>query len=208
MKAQFLLAAFTATTLAQGPLIPPGPPGPTMKTLDQIEPRIPMDPARTPGDADALFKITQPGSYYLTGNITGIAGKAGIEISITASGPSVTIDLMGHELVGASGSLEGIVVSVPGVRNVAIRDGTVRGWGRAGISIDNSQNNSLSHLRVDGNGGRGISAMGFSTMTDCTATANGGDGIACAGNLTRCSAFLNVANGIVTASSSSVNDCL
>ncbi|HZJ13677.1 MAG TPA: hypothetical protein VFD27_01440, partial [Chthoniobacteraceae bacterium] len=78
-----------STALAQGPLTPPGAPAPTMKTLDQIEPRTAINSTNTPGDDDSLFKITQPGSYYLPGNITGVATKHGIEI--TAS--DVTLDL-------------------------------------------------------------------------------------------------------------------
>lgn len=53
-----------------------------MKTLAQVEPRTPIGPDTTPGDNDStpsLYKITQPGSYYLTGPITGVADKIGIE---------------------------------------------------------------------------------------------------------------------------------
>ena len=49
---------------AQGPLTPPGAPAPTMKSLDQVEPRIAVNSTNTPGGADSLYKITQPGSYY------------------------------------------------------------------------------------------------------------------------------------------------
>src|SRR5262245_22765217 len=73
-----------------GPLNPPaGPVTSTYKTLTEVEPRTPISAASTPGDAAGQFKITQPGSYYLTGNIAAIPGKHGIEIA--ASG--VTIDL-------------------------------------------------------------------------------------------------------------------
>lgn len=57
-----------------GDLNPPaGPVAPTMKTLDEVEPRIAINRVNTPGDADSLYKITQPDSYDLTGNNTAAA---------------------------------------------------------------------------------------------------------------------------------------
>src|SRR6478672_7546607 len=100
----FVLVAATPKILAQGGLTPPGPPAPTMKTLDQVEARTPVDAAHTPGDASNLFIISQPGAYYLTGNITGVAGKAGIKITAN----DVTLDLNGFALVGPGGSTRAI----------------------------------------------------------------------------------------------------
>src|ERR1051325_5982475 len=90
----FLCALCESVVLAQGNLAPPGAPAPTMKSLAQIEPRTPI--------SSLPFSITQPGSYYLSGNLTGTTG-----ITIAASG--VTLDLNGFELVGGAGS--GILVT-------------------------------------------------------------------------------------------------
>src|SRR4029077_17462440 len=86
----FFFAAMLSA-FGQGSLTPPGAPAPTMKTLAQIEPRIEINATNPPGDADSSFKITQPGSYYLTGNLTGVASKHGIKIAAN----DVTLDLMG-----------------------------------------------------------------------------------------------------------------
>src|SRR5262245_60152694 len=100
------IGAIAAITLGvSGPLDPPaGPVGPTYKTLAEVEPRVAISAATTPGDADSVFRIGQSGSYYLTGNVTGISGKAGIEIAVGG----VTVDLMGFELAGVPGSLDGV----------------------------------------------------------------------------------------------------
>ncbi len=73
------------TAFGQGSLTPPGPPAPMMKTLAQIEPRIPI--------SSLPITITNPGSYYLTANLTGGSGNG-----ITVSSSGVTIDLNGFTL--------------------------------------------------------------------------------------------------------------
>ncbi len=93
-----LAAGAILTGRAQaGPIDPPaGPIIPTGKPLTEVEPRIAISSTNTPGDADSMFKITQPGSYYLTSSITGVIGRHGIKVA--ASG--VTIDLNGFIMRG------------------------------------------------------------------------------------------------------------
>lgn len=205
-----LLLAPASVILAQGgSLTPPGAPAPTMKTLQQIEPRTEINATNTPGDADSVCKITQPGSYYLSGNLTGVSGKMGIEIAVAASGPSVTIDLGGFELIGVAGSLEGINATTSGARNLAIRNGTVRGWGGRGIDLNNSQSDQLADLRVQGNGGLGIYAGNNSVITGCILQSNGAEGIianiGC--TLSHCTANGNTGRGIVATIHCTVTEC-
>jgi hypothetical protein len=104
------------TCFAQGSLTPPGTPTPTMKTLDQVEARKIVNATNTPGDATHLFIISTSGSYYLTGNITGVSGKHGIAISAD----NVTLDLNGFALVGPgslNGALSAVVVTSGTARN-------------------------------------------------------------------------------------------
>src|SRR5262245_50594054 len=101
----FAVAIGMTATLRAGDLNPPvGPITSTMKTLTEVEPRTPISLTTTPGDGDSLYKITQPGSYYLTGNVQGVAGKMGIEVVSS----HVKIDLGGFQLLGVPGSLAGI----------------------------------------------------------------------------------------------------
>jgi hypothetical protein len=72
--------------------------GPTISLLAQ-DPRTPI--------SSLPYKITAPGSYYLTANLTATGNGAGITISAN----NVTLDLNGFALIGGgSGSVAGINV--------------------------------------------------------------------------------------------------
>lgn len=162
---------FVASIAAGGPLDPPaGPITSTYKTLTEVEPRIAINQTNTPGDAMNLFRITEPGSYYLTETITVISGKHGIEI---AAAGTVTIDLRGFELGGSPG-FNGIYASRHDVR-ITIRDGTLRGW-RNGIVVDFSD---MEPCLITGVSALDGASAGFvvsnATMVDCTASGGHAD---------------------------------
>src|SRR4051794_19473949 len=154
---------------AQGDLAPPAAPAPTMKTLDQVEARTIVNAANTPGDGANTFIISQPGSYYLTGNITGAAGKHGISVQAD----DVTLDLNGFALIsGGRGTVRG--VNVPSAKiNFCIRNGSVRGWNDGGVRAE-AATGVAEKLRVANNtGSYGVAVGNGSIIRDCVATANG-----------------------------------
>ncbi len=205
------LGLVTAAPVAAGPITPPpGPVASTHKTLTEVEPRIAINATNTPGDADSLFKITQPGSYYLTGNITGVVGKHGIEIA--SSG--VTLDLNGFDLVGvpAMGSFDGVSVGVGGLTNIAVVNGSTRAWGRFGVNLSTlgASNCRITGVLAVGNAGGGISAGSNSTILNCSAQSNIGVGISTSNGctVTGCSVSQNSADGIATNSRSTITGCV
>lgn len=162
--------------LTAGPLNPPaGAVSSTYKTLSEVEPRIAISAANTPGDADSVFRIAQPGSYYLTGNVTGAPGKFGIEIA--ASG--VTIDLGGFELVGVGGSRAGIATTVTVLARIVIKNGSVRGWAAHGVDLGTvaASRARIEGVRADLNAGSGIVVGNDTLVHGCAAAGNGVFGI-------------------------------
>jgi len=204
------LTLVAAGLLLAGPLNPPaGPVTSTYKTLTEVEPRIAINLTNTPGDADSLFKITQRGSYYLTGNTTGVVGKHGIEIA--ASG--VTLDLMGFDLSGipAMGAFDGVSATVNSLTNITIRNGSVRAWGDEGVDLGtfSSINSAVIDVRASNNTDNGILTGSFSTITGCTAYQNAGNGISTfsGSTISNCTASQNTANGISALNGSTITGC-
>ena len=81
-----LQLAVVSGACAQGSLIPPGAPAATMKTLEQVEPRIPI--------SSLPYTITSGGSYYVRDNLS----STGHGIVIATN--DVTVDLMGFSIGG------------------------------------------------------------------------------------------------------------
>ena len=155
------------STFCQGPLTPPGSPVPTMKTLDQLEARTIVNAANTPGDATNTFIISVAGSYYLTGNLTGAAGKHGISVQAD----DVTLDLNGFALISGGGSTRGVDIPVA-KKNLSVRNGTVRGWTDGGVRTDLGISTLAEKLRLTDNVGATGLALGNGSARDCVATGN------------------------------------
>ena len=86
------------------------------------------DEPRTP-ISSLPYRITSPGSYYLTKDMqTTVPDQNAIEILAD----SVTIDLMGYNLIGTD-SGNGCGIFMNGRKNIEIRNGTVWNFGGDGI---------------------------------------------------------------------------
>lgn len=165
------------TLTPAGDLTPPtGPVSAAMKPLDQVEPRIPIGPDTTPGNATAVYRIVQPGSYYLIGDVAGQSGKHGIEIASA----NVSINLMGFALRGVPGSLIGVVGNIS-IDHVRITEGVIHKWGGGGILV-NGSSAYISEIRAHDNGDTGIDCGDDALIESCSATGNTGYGIDCGDN--------------------------
>ena len=183
---------------AQGSLTPPGPPGPMMKTLAQIEPRTPI--------SSLPYTITNPGSYYLTTNLTKVGGTNN---GISLSGGDITLDLNGFYLQGVSNGGSGIYVT-GSFSNLVVRNGSIIGWGASGVdsySAAYPRGMVFEKLMLAGNGAEGILTEAGSVVRDCVALNNANHGISTVGSeIVGCVCRGNGQYGI-SATYSTLRDC-
>ena len=177
-----------STVLAQGVLTPPGAPAAGMKTLDQMYAKL--DPRTAITNTSSLVTITQPGSYYLTHNLSVSSGD-GIDINTNG----VTVDLNGFTIASAAASATGTgILLSSGLWNISILNGFIKGgvtdngfgvysgsgFGN-GISYAGNQpvNTRISGVAVAGVLNYGIwLSGGYSTVVDgCTVATAGQYGI-------------------------------
>ena len=134
------IAVIATTSGMAGQLEPP--PWPVTPT-GRFGPRI--DVLSLPGDATATRVISQPGSYYLSGELDGAAGKTGIRIDANF----VNLDLGGNFVIyNPAGTLDGILVNSGDM--VSISNGSVFGFGGSGIKIIAGSNFTIRDVTVQG----------------------------------------------------------
>lgn len=178
-----VFCGFSSSLHAQTPpLTPSGPPSdPTtaMKSLNQVEPRTPI--------GSLPFTITQPGSYYFTGNLefTSASGDA-----ITVSADNVTIDLNGFTL-SSTAPVTGSAIKVPSSgHNTVVTNGTIKGstsitdTGVSWIATNEGftyglwlGKGTVSRMTISNCRENGLRAAGRAHVSDVLVTKSGQNGI-------------------------------
>jgi parallel beta-helix repeat protein len=156
------IVAMLATGVRGGPLDPPGP-------VASTQSNVIYQPASCAGFPIVL---SAPGSYRLGGNITGCAGKDGIQISAG----QISLDLGGFIVTGVPSSFDGIK-NVGGNGNLSVSNGTIVLWGGNGLNLQDSSTSRVHNVISTYNGAQGIILGGTSALDHSTASANGGSGI-------------------------------
>ena len=209
-----------AVVASGGALVPPdGGVVPTMKSLDQIEPRMPLTQATTPGNLISVYAIRDSGSYYLTGDVLGEAGKHGIRIEAD----NVSLDLNGFAVRGVPGSLCGIACAEPSTHGVPGARSDIRPdpLDQSGEPDSENQGGSgtplvtprlaISNGLVLGWDGTGIDicTAAFARLEQLQVTSNGAEGIHVGNNaiVSRAHVTYNEKAGIHAGSYAIVSEC-
>jgi parallel beta-helix repeat protein len=125
-----------------------------MKTLAEIEPRIPIS---------GPIVITQPGSYIVTQNIS----STGIVIDVRDVQGAVSIDLSGFQLENTSGAPNAPIVALSN-EFLTIKNGVVRQSGTFGEAIHTSYTSVLLENLVVRGGGFSSYNSSATTIRDST----------------------------------------
>ncbi|MEL7472530.1 MAG: hypothetical protein AAGK04_04370 [Planctomycetota bacterium] len=210
MRTRAAAIALSITTAAlAGPLTPPaGPVSATPKTLQSIEPRIELNATNTPGDASAVFVISQPGSYYLSDNIDIATNQSGVRIASN----DVSLDLNGFALIGNGSGGRGVTMG--GVfpfnrENIIVRNGTARGW-NTGIDVAFTINAVVENISAAQNVFDGVRGGAGTVITNCNSSANNDHGFVVDAQavITNCQASGNQDAGFQVGAASTLVECV
>src|SRR5262245_4471587 len=154
-----------AAALIAGPLSPPaGPVGPTYKTLAEVQPATPVQSLA--GSTASMYIIDHPGSYYLTGNITAVDDRYGIEVIAD----NVTIDLCGFTMDGGGGAPEAIKAGLPTgpIKGLSVMNGVISNWYFGGIFASEAPACVFENLRIRSIYGAGLQIGAGALVRGCT----------------------------------------
>jgi len=216
----FFILIVVRMAFAQGSLTPPmGGPAPSMKSLselnsdlvfvsnqvDQLEVRVDLQTLRNK-DPDALFTITQPGSYYLGASV---AYQSTNQYLIKVLASNVHIDLNGHYLarIFSQGTTYGIFIDSTR-SGVCIENGSIRG-STFGVWNEGGQP-TFTHLVVESAQATGVVSKVSSLVSFCIFRNNSGSGLVVGDNslVQNSLSIHNAGNGIETGSGCVVTHCI
>jgi parallel beta-helix repeat protein len=143
-----------------------------MKTLDQVEPRTPI--------SSLPYTISEPGSYYVAGNLSST------EHGIIIESSGVTLDLGGFSITGDRGTgdygiyVAGALTNNP-VDKLLVKGGSIYGFGN-GLRAKFTENSRFEQLLVSGSTSHGFLLSGNTglcsgnTVVDCSVSGSTGTG--------------------------------
>ncbi|MBX7244612.1 MAG: hypothetical protein K1X53_03885 [Candidatus Sumerlaeaceae bacterium] len=124
------------------------------------EKRTPI--GQPPGNSFPII-LTQPGQYYLTGNLTSVGPNSGV--FVTTSG--VKLDLNGYSIIGTGGSNTiGVSCPFPTAKNLEVCNGRVTNCG-VGVEMFVCSNVRVHHMNCSGNRNSGIAAGDGCLIEEC-----------------------------------------
>jgi parallel beta-helix repeat protein len=165
----FITLTLTSTLYPQGSLTPPGAPAPTMKTLQQVEPRI--DISTVPGHPtipERIHEITVEGSYYLTEDL--VTNSDVIVINVAVS--NVTIDLNGFTIRQTGAQKATAIRLNPYVDQVVIKNGIINGFSNGILADFTNENCRVEDMHIT-NVSWGCSVGPRSIVSNCQLSGSG-----------------------------------
>jgi len=136
-----------------------------------------------------LYAITEPGSYYLTGDVVVPSNFLGNVKGIIIDASNVTLDLNGYSIIGllseptnpptypvnGFGASDGIAIFGE-EHNITIKNGNIINWFGDGIIGAGGKNCIYSNLNISRTGILGMSVGEYSLVKDCNIFYAGEDG--------------------------------